>query len=228
MAARHADEVIVLSANLQEYFRKEYGRETHFIPNGIDRPHVQSADLITKRWGLTKDSYMMTLCRIVPEKGLHYLLKAYESVQTDKKLVLAGGPSNAVEYFEEIQELAAKDERVILAGLVEGDTLAELLSNAYLFALPSDVEGMSVSLLEAMSYGNCCLVSDIEESTEVVEEHAPVFRRGNTKDLQSVLQDLMDHPQQVAQYREGASDFICGKYNWDEVVHKTLALYRGE
>lgn len=225
MAARHADEVIVLSANLQEYFRREYGRETHFIPNGIERPSVHEADLIMSRWGLTKDSYIMTLCRIVPEKGLHYLLKAYESVQTDKRLVLAGGPSNAVEYYEEIEELAARDERVILAGLVEGDTLAELLSNAYVFALPSDVEGMSVSLLEAMSYGNCCLVSDIEESTEVVEEHAPVFLRGNTKDLQRVLQELVDQPQQVAQYRQGAADFICAKYNWDEVVQKTLELY---
>lgn len=228
MAARHADEVIVLSANLQEYFRKEYGRETHYIPNGIERPTVHDADLITKRWGLTKDSYIMTLCRIVPEKGLHYLLKAYENVQTDKRLLLAGGPSNAVEYYEEIEELAAKDERVILAGLVEGDTLAELLSNAYLFALPSDVEGMSVSLLEAMSYGNCCLVSDIKESTEVVEDHAPVFRKGDTKDLQRVLQELTDHPEQVAGYREGASDFICGKYNWDDVVQRTLELYRGE
>ncbi len=225
MAARHADEVIVLSANLQEYFRREYGRETHFIPNGIERPSAHEADLITSRWGLTKDSYIMTLCRIVPEKGLHYLLKAYENVQTDKRLVLAGGPSNAVEYYEEIEALAARDERVILAGLVEGDTLAELLSNAYVFALPSDVEGMSVSLLEAMSYGNCCLVSDIEESTEVVEEHAPVFLRGNTKDLQRVLQELVDQPQQVAQYRKGAADFICAKYNWDEVVQKTLELY---
>ncbi len=225
MAARYADEVIVLSANLQEYFRREYGRETHFIPNGIERPSPHAADLITSRWGLAKDSYIMTLCRIVPEKGLHYLLKAYENVQTDKRLVLAGGPSNAVEYYEEIEELAARDDRVVLAGLVEGDTLAELLSNAYVFALPSDVEGMSVSLLEAMSYGNCCLVSDIEESTEVVEEHAPVFLRGNTKDLQRVLQELVDHPQQVVQYREGAADFICGKYNWDEVVQKTLNLY---
>ncbi len=225
MAVKHADEVIVLSANLQEYFRREYGRETHYIPNGIERPCGKAADLITQRWGLTKDSYIMTLCRIVPEKGLHYLLKAYENVQTDKRLVLAGGPSNAVEYYEKIEELAARDDRVILAGLVEGDILAELLSNAYLFALPSDVEGMSVSLLEAMSYGNCCLVSDIEESTEVVEEHAPVFLRGNTKDLQRVLQELVDHPQQVVQYREGAADFICGKYNWDEVVQKTLNLY---
>ena len=226
MAAKYADEVIVLSANLQDYFQKEYGRETHFIPNGIERPQITPANEITTRWGLHQNDYFMTLCRIVPEKGLHYLLEAFKNVKTDKKLVLAGGPSNALDYYEEIRELAAQDDRVILAGLVQGNTLAELLSNAYLFALPSDVEGMSISLLEAMSYGNCCLVSDIRESTEVVEDHAPVFRKSDVENLREVLQELMDHPEKVREYRCGAADFICGKYNWDEVVAETLQLYQ--
>lgn len=228
MAAEHADEVIVLSQNVQDYFQKTYGRSTHFIPNGITRPVRAEAQEITERFGLHKDEYIMTLCRIVPEKGLHYLLEAFRKIPTDKKLLLAGGPSNAVEYYEEIQELAAKDDRVILAGLVEGRTLAELLSNAYVFALPSDVEGMSISLLEAMSYGNCCLVSDIRENTEVVEEHAAVFRKSSVEDLEEKLGDLLSHPEKVEAYRSGAADFICGKYNWDEVVQRTEKLYRGE
>lgn len=228
MAAEHADEVIVLSQNVQDYFQKTYGRSTHFIPNGITRPVRAEAREITERFGLHKDEYIMTLCRIVPEKGLHYLLEAFRKIPTDKKLLLAGGPSNAVEYYEEIQELAARDDRVILAGLVEGRTLAELLSNAYVFALPSDVEGMSISLLEAMSYGNCCLVSDIRENTEVVEEHAAVFRKSNVEDLEEKLGDLLSHPEKVEDFRSGAADFICGKYNWDEVVQRTEKLYRGE
>lgn len=132
-----------------------------------------------------------------------------------------------MEYYEEIKELAAQDDRVILAGLVDGRTLAELLSNAYVFALPSDVEGMSISLLEAMSYGNCCLVSDIRESTEVVEDHAAVFRKSDVEDLRKNLEDLVEHPELVAHYREGAADFICGKYDWDDVVGRTEDLYRG-
>ncbi len=226
MAVRHADEIIVLSRNLQEYFLREYGRETHYISNGITRPERIPAEEITRRWGLQTDGYIMTLCRIVPEKGLHYLLEAFAGVHTDKKLLLAGGPSNAKEYYEEIRELAAQDDRVILAGLVEGDTLAELLSNAYLFALPSDVEGMSVSLLEAMSYGNCCLISDIRESTEVVEDHAPAFRKGDVADLRGKLQELLDHPEKVNAYREGAADYICSKYGWEDVVSETIKLYR--
>ena len=227
MAATHADEVIVLSDNLKDYFLERYGRKTHFIPNGITRPDPVEAREITNRWGLERDGYIMTLCRIVPEKGLHYLLEAFRQVPTDKKLLLAGGPSNAVEYYEEIKELAAQDDRVILAGLVDGRTLAELLSNAYVFALPSDVEGMSISLLEAMSYGNCCMVSDIRESTEVVEDHAAVFRKSDVEDLRKNLEDLVEHPELVAHYREGAADFICGKYDWDDVVGRTEDLYRG-
>lgn len=226
MAAKHADEIVVLSKSVQDYFEKEYGRKTHFIPNGIARPEKVAAREITERWGLHQDEYIMTLCRIVPEKGLHYLLEAFRNIKTDKKILIAGGPSNAKEYYEEIEALAAQDDRVILAGLVEGNTLAELLSNAYVFALPSDVEGMSVSLLEAMSYGNCCLVSDIPENMEVVESHAPSFRKGDVADLEEKLTALIRDPAKVARYRECASDFICGKYNWDDVVDQTIELYK--
>ena len=225
MAARHADEVIVLSRNVQEYFLSEYGRKVHYIPNGIGRPQRVPAREITQRWGLTEHGYIMTLSRIVPEKGLHYLLNAFREIPTDKKLLIAGGPSNAVEYYEEIEALAARDKRVILAGLVIGNTLEELLSNAYVFCLPSDVEGMSVSLLEAMSYGNCCLVSDIPENTEVVEDRAVSFRKGDTEDLKKKLTGLLNEPEKAERFRRAASDFICDKYNWDSVADETAALY---
>jgi glycosyltransferase involved in cell wall biosynthesis len=103
--------------------------------------------------------------------------------------------------------------------------LEELYSNAYLYVLPSDLEGMPLSLLEAMSYGNCCLVSDIAECTEVVENKAMTFRRGDVDDLTGKLQYLCDNPDTVAAYKNDASDFICGKYNWDDVTEKTLELY---
>ena len=225
MAARHADEVIVLSRNVQDYFLSEYGRNTRFIPNGVVRPKKVPAHEIKQRWGLSEGSYIMTLSRIVPEKGLHYLLEAFRGISTDKKLIIAGGPSNAVEYYEEIQALAAADDRVILAGLVEGNTLAELLSNACVFCLPSDVEGMSISLLEAMSYGNCCLVSDIPENTEVVEDKAATFARGNVRDLQEKLSALLNDPKAVNRYRDCAADFICRKYDWDRITEETEELY---
>lgn len=226
MAARHADEVIVLSRNVQQYFKEKYGREVTYIPNGINRPERRKADLIREKYGLERDGYFLFLARIVPEKGLHYLIEAYQKLDTDKKLVIAGGNSQAVEYMEQIHEMAAKDDRILMTDFVQGQTLEELYSNAYAFVLPSDVEGMALSLLEAMSYGNCCLVSDIPENTEVVEENAMHFKKGDVADLRRQLAYLIEHPEVVEKYQSHSADYICGKFNWDEVVDETLALYR--
>ena len=226
MAAKYADDVIVLSKNVQEYFRENYGRETVFIPNGVNRPTLRKADMIRSQYGLEKDSYILFLARIVPEKGLHYLIEAYQQVETDKRLVIAGGVSHSREYMEQIHAMAAKDSRILMTDFVQGQVLEELCSNAYLFVLPSDVEGMAVSLLEAMSYGNCCLVSDIKENTEVVETHAVTFRKGDISDLREKLKELLSDAEQVAKIKSESADFICGKYHWDSVVEETMSIYR--
>ena len=183
--------------------------------------------MITEKYGLTKDGYFLSLGRIVPEKGIHYLIEAFSQIQTDKKLVIAGGNSHAVEYMEQIHRMAAQDDRIIMTDFVQGQILEELYSNAYAFVLPSDVEGMALTLLEAMSYGTCCLVSDICENTEVVEDRALVFRKGDVKDLRKKLEYMITHPEIVEEYGLGSTDFICGKYNWDEVVDETIRLYGG-
>ena len=118
------------------------------------------------------------------------------------------------------------DGRIIFTGFIEGQALEELYSNAYIYVLPSDLEGMPLSLLEAMSYGNCCLTSDIPECTEVVEDKAVAFKKGNIEDLKDKLQYLSDNPDIVQKYKETASDFICNKYNWEDIVDKTLKLYK--
>lgn len=225
MAAKYADEIIVLSKNVQQYFVDTYGRETHFIPNGIARPEIREVKVIKEKYGLEKDSYILYLARLVPEKGLHYLLEAYSSVQTDKKLVIAGGSSHSFEYMKKIKEMAARDDRIIMTDFVQGRVLEELYSNAYLFILPSDLEGMSVSLLEAMSYGNCCLVSDIKENTEVVEDKAITFRKSDVADLREKLAMLLSHPETVETYRKTSADFVCNKYHWNNVVAQTEVLY---
>lgn len=225
MAAKYADEVIVLSKNVQQYFMNTYGRKTHFIPNGITRPEIREVKEIAEKYGLYKDGYILFLARLVPEKGLHYLIEAFEAIETDKKLVIAGGSSHSFEYMKQVQEMAAKDERIIMTDFVQGRVLEELYSNAYLFVLPSDVEGMALSLLEAMSYGNCCLVSDINENTEVVEDKAVSFKKGDVSDLKEKLEYLLFHPEKVTEYKKESTDFICKKYNWEDVVDQTESLY---
>lgn len=224
-AVKHADHIIVLSRSVQQYFMETYGRKTEFIPNGVNKPQLAEAEEIHSKWGLEKDGYILFLARIVPEKGAHYLLKAFSEIKTDKKLVIAGGSSHSSEYMKEIMEMAAGDNRIIFTHFVQGRQLEELFSNAYLFVLPSDVEGMAISLLEAMSYGNCCLVSDIPENVEVVDGYAEAFHHGQMEDLKKKLEELLEHPERVEAYRAKSQEFICRKYNWDDVVEQTIALY---
>jgi glycosyltransferase involved in cell wall biosynthesis len=227
-AVRFADEIIVLSSGVQDYFMKTYRRKTRFIPNGVNKPIRKDADKIAELWGLENDSYILYLGRIVPEKGERYLIEAFKKVNTDKKLVIAGGSSDTDAFMRELKQMAQNDERIIFTGFVQGQVLEELYSNAYVYCLPSDLEGMPLSLLEAMSYGNCCLTSDINECAEVVEDKAVTFQKGNVEDLKEKLQRLCDEHNLVKRYKEHAADFICRKYSWDDVVEQTIQLYAGE
>ena len=222
-AVKLADEIIVLSKNVQKYFMDVYGRKTVYIPNGISKPQQVSADLINEKYKLHKDSYILFLGRLVPEKGITYLIEAFKKVHTNKKLVIAGGSSDTVEYEKQLQSMA--DDRIIFTGFVQGKMLEELYSNAYVYVLPSDLEGMPISLLEAMSYGNCVVTSDIPECTEVVGEYGLSFKKGNADDLAEKLQYVCDNPEVVEEYKQKASDYICKKYNWDNIVRETLQLY---
>lgn len=225
-AVKYADEIIVLSKGVQDYFEKIYGRKTVFIPNGVSNHIERKPQIIKNKFGLDKDEYILFLGRLVPEKGIKYLIEAFKQVDTEKKLVIAGGSSDTSEFENEMKELAKEDKRIIFTGFVQGQELEELYSNAYVYALPSDLEGMPLSLLEAMSYGNCCLVSDIPECAEVVEDKALIFKKADVKDLQSKLKDACDHSEKVDAHKKQAADFICSKYNWDEIVQATLKLYR--
>ena len=224
IAAQYADEIIVLSKGVQKYFKETYNRETTFIPNGVDKPEVKEAKQIKEKWGLEKDNYILFLARIVPEKGLHYLIDAYKQIDTDKKLVIAGGASHTNSYLEEIKEKAKDDSRIIMTGFVQGQELEELYSNCYLYCLPSDIEGMPISLLEAMSYGRNCIISDIEENTQVCGQFATTFAKSNTKDLQEKLEKCLKGEKRFSP--KEITEYVLNKYNWDNVVTKTEELYR--
>lgn len=224
-AVRFADEIVVLSENVKNYFREKYNRDTVFIPNGVSHAEIKEADEITDKYGIYKDDYILFLGRLVPEKGVKYLIEAYRGLDTDKKLVIAGGSSDTDGYLGELRELAGDDERIIFTGFTQGRELEELYGNAYLYVLPSDLEGMPLSLLEAMSYGNCCLTSDIAECADVLGEFGLTFRQGDASELREKLGQLCDDPATVALYKEKAADYITARYNWDDVTNKTLRLY---
>ncbi len=228
LAVKFADEIIVLSRNLQDYFRKTYGRNTVFIPNGVEKVRNKPACRIKEELSLEKNSYILYLGRIVPEKGVHYLIEAFQNIKTDKKLVIAGAVSDTEKYLNKVKKMAETSDDIIFTGFVQGDTLAELYSNARIYVLPSDLEGMPLSLLEAMSYGNCCLVSDIPECTEVIADNGVTFRKGDVESLRAELQKLCDNWDTVHKYKTKSADYICGKYSWDSMVRQTLKLYAGK
>ena len=226
VAAKHADEIIVLSKNVQEYFKREYNRETNFIPNGIDCKEPVELTESTEGIVSKRKPYVLFLGRIVPEKGIHYLIDAYSSINLDVNLVIAGGSSDSQEYFKKIKKLAGHDKRIVFPGFVQGRILEELYSNASVFVLPSDLEGMPISLLEAMSYGLCCLTSNIPECKDVLGNCGEVFEKGNVSDLVSKLQKLLLMPELRKEYGNAARKRVLSQYDWDSVVKKTLKLYQ--
>lgn len=225
MAVRFADEIIVLSLHTQSYFLDRYERKTVFLPNGVTKFEKYPPRQIINQFGLQRGDYLLYLGRLVPEKGVHDLINAFKGVRTDKKLVIAGASSDTDEYVQSLKALSSGNSRIRFTGFVAGRLLAELFSNAYLYVLPSHLEGMPLSLLEAMSYGCCCVVSDIPECTEVVEDHAAIFPKGDVQALRHTLQTFCDDAKQVSRYRRQAEDFLRGKSDWDEVTKKTLELY---
>lgn len=225
MAVKYADEIIVLSKNVQNYFKETYNRETRFIPNGVNKPEIIKAEIIKEKYNLSKDEYVLFLGRMVPEKGIHYLIEAFNDIETDKKLVIAGGASDTDTYYSELKEKAKDNKNIIFTGFVQGKELEELYSNAYIYCLPSDLEGMPLSLLEAMSYKNCCLTSDIDECAEVLEDKGVTFKKSNVEDLTKVLSNLCSDSKLVNSYKKYAQEFILNKYNWDSIVEDTLKLY---
>ncbi len=221
--ARYADEVIVLSEGVREYFAQTYGRSTTFLPNGVAAEPDAPPSLIREKWGLAGGDYILFLARIVPEKGLHYLLEAYKGLETGKKLVVAGGDSHSGDYWPQIRQMAAKDSRVILAGFAAGQLKAELLQNAALYVLPSDIEGMPISLLEAMRCGVPCLVSDIPENTQILGRFGASFAKGDVNALRAALQTALQNPPPAGPEQ---AEHIRQHYSWDEAARATAALYR--
>ena len=220
ITAKYADVIIVLSREQQEFFRNTYNRETVFIPNGTTLAEPAEAREIKERFGLEKDGFLLFVSRVVPGKGLEYLLDAYRQTPGNLPLVIAGDSVFVDDFYQIIQEKAALDSRVKLIGFVEGNTLRELYSNAKLFVFPSEAEGMPMCLLEALSYDCNCLVSDIPENLEVGREYVNSFVSCDVEDLRKKLTMCIK-----LEGRNNSRDYIRRDYAWDHVIEKILECY---
>ncbi len=220
---RFPSKTTAVSRSLQRYYQAKYKKEVIYIPNGSHPVDKRPASEIRKM-GLEGNDYIFFASRLVPEKGCHYLIEAYQQLDTNMKLVIAGDGVLGDEYARSLSR--ESDQKILFLGFTRGLLLEELLSNAYIYVLPSEVEGLSTGLIEAMSYGNCVLASNIAENQEVIEDSGITFQNKDVRDLREKLQVLLDHPQLVADYKQNSAGFIGHKYNWSTVTSQYEQVYQ--
>jgi glycosyltransferase involved in cell wall biosynthesis len=211
-----------VSQKMTQYYQQFSPREVIYIPNGI--PSVKrTAPRLIRQYGLAGDDYLLFAARLVPEKGAHYLIEAYQRFDTTKKLVIAGDDSYNSSYCRELKSRAGKN--VIFTGFVQGALLQEFLSNAYLYILPSEVEGLSIGLLEAMGYGNCVLTSDIPENLEVIGDAGFTFRTRSVDDLETEMRSLLQNEELVCSRRQMSQVRVQNLFDWEAVTDQFEQLY---
>jgi glycosyltransferase involved in cell wall biosynthesis len=213
---------MVVSHTLQKYYRERYGRPTVYVPNGACLRTKKPAKRLTE-WGLAPDNYVLFLGRFSPEKNCHLLIEAFEEIPTDMKLVLAGGSSHSDEYADSLRQ--HESERIRFLPWVSGEDLDELLSNAAVFVLPSDLEGLSLALLDAMAAGVCALTSNIPENREVLAGCGFTFKSGDRLDLKRVLERLIRNRALRQQRAAKGAERIREKYLWPDVARSVVATY---
>ncbi|MFH0805789.1 MAG: glycosyltransferase family 4 protein [Patescibacteria group bacterium] len=219
-----ADEIIAVSPEIQRYIEKNYRKKAIYIPHGVNREKSIPAKLI-KKWDLEKDNYILAVSRLIAHKGLHYLIKAYKEMETDKKLVIVGPSFYTKDYENELKELAKDNSNIIFLGAQHGKILKELFSNAYLFVHPSEQEGLPLTVLEAASFGCPLLLSDIEAHQEIFEDLPFFFRNKNIKNLKENLKSLLRNPHLIHQRVKKIKSYSQSHYDWDEVVESTVLKY---
>jgi glycosyltransferase involved in cell wall biosynthesis len=239
-ALRFPHRTTVVSRFLERYYRERFGKEVCYIPNGVSHVQTRPLDRL-RRFGLEQGRYILYLSRIVPEKGVHYLIPAFRALDTNMKLVVVGDARHAADYYSRVRTMAAGDARIVFTGPLYGEEKEEVYSNAYLFCLPSDVEGLPIVLLEAMGAGCCCLTSDIPELVEVVDParlgydqggaapsgpYGETFVKGNVDDLREKLRSLIDAPERRADLGRRGRQHAVSAYSWDRIALQYEELYR--
>ncbi len=233
---RFADQIIVVSKNLKDYCQTKYQKKIYYIPNGISLPVEDSSEEITDNFCLEKNNYILTVSRLVEQKGIHFLIEAYNSICQKKSLekipplVIVGGAVHADNYFKKLKKTAGDNPKIIFLGFQQGKELQGLFSNCLFFVNPSVLEGLSIALLEAMSYGKCVLVSDIPENLEAVnhqaEKYGAAFENKNAADLAEKIEFLLSNPELIKEKGKQAQDYVLKKYNWDKITSETIEVYK--
>lgn len=220
---RWADGAISVSRTLRDYYRATYGRAVSYIPNGVNLVEPSGSDEIEKL-GLSPKRYVLFVGRLLPTKGAHLAMEAFRGIETDLKLAVVGGSSHTSDYVARLE--GYRSDRVLLLGYQYGRTLEQLYENCLLFVFPSEIEGLPITLLEAMSFGRPILFSDIPENLEAAEGVGLSFRSGDVADLRERIRRALDHPEELAELGLRARERVISDYNWDKIADEHATVYR--
>ncbi|MDP3985696.1 MAG: glycosyltransferase family 4 protein [bacterium] len=215
---------IAVSHMIQIYAHRRYRKPPSYVPNGVEINIIRRFDQLAN-FDLEKKEYFITVARLIRHKGIHYLIQAFRGLKTNKKLVIVGAPSFTEDYADYLARLAADDPRILFVGFQKGEALAQLYAHAYASIHPSESEGLSMTILEAMSYGTAVLISDIPENLEAIDHSGFSFETRNVADLRKKLRELIDNPKKVMTYARKGRTFVRDNYNWDSIVTQTEAVY---
>ena len=217
---------IAASHEIKLFCRKRFGRHAWYIPNGVPVPELHPGTDRLASFGLEADSYFFCLSRLVPHKAIEDAINAFRSVETDKKLVIIGSATPAeASYQKELERLSARDPRVLMLGRRVGTELAQLIANSYAMIHPSRSEGLSVAVLEGMSYGKLVVMSDIPENLELVDHSGIAYKVGNISALRDAIVWTLHDPEMVRERGERARRTVQRLYAWTTIVSRTEALY---
>lgn len=229
LSARVPDATIAVSETLLVDYARRYGSVLHHVPNGVRRMERRAPDLIGQRFGLEGRDYALFVGRLVPEKAPDVLVKAFRQMSTGMRLVIAGGSCFTDAYVERLHALAAGDPRIVFAGYVQGPLLEELYANAAVFVLPSELEGLPLTLLEGAAAGVPVVASAIPPHVEVVREDGPghrLFPTGDADALQVTLEHVITHLDEECTGARKLRGEVLARYDWDAVADHTEACYR--
>lgn len=213
--------LVMVSQEQSDYFSSTYHKPCVTIPTAVDIPDLSVESDVKERFGLEKDGYFLSLGRLVQEKNPDYIVKAYlASGITDKKLVIAGNNNQDKAYVESLHELAKGNPNVIFTGAVYGNDKEVLMRDCFCFCIPSTIEGLAITLLEAMSYGRIVIASDIPSNREGLGDNGIWCKYEDVDDLARQMRYV--HANYASLQGLGGSNFerIKRQFTWDSVSQK--------
>lgn len=217
------DRVVTDARSVQEYYLKEYGFHSPFIPYGAPAQKCESREEL-KKHGLSPGEYLLYVSRLEPENNAHLVIRAYIESRIGDPLVMVGDAPYAREYIDELKRLA-KGRNVLLPGAIYGVGYRELLSHCLCYIHATEVGGTHPALIEAMGTGCLVLVNDTAENREVVGETGFLYPFNDVESLARLIRHVCSQPEDYGAYREQAQQRVRDRYDWEAVVTQYETLF---